>query len=294
MSDNIRGAVLMMVSMLAFTLSDSLIKAVGGQIPLFQMLFLRGILTTLLILGLAWQLGALRLDFSRRDWGLIGVRSVAEVGETLLFLSALWHMPLANLTALLQLLPLTVTLGAAIFFREPLGWRRMSAILIGFMGMLLIVRPGTEGFNFYTIHALGAVALITVRDLATRRLSRDVPNMFVTLTAAFSVLLFGGIASLTIDWQPMTATLWALLAGSAVMILAGYLTIIAVMRVGDLAVTTSFRYTGLVWALILGWAIFDEWPANLTLIGAAIIAATGLFTLYRETQINRQAKTRRT
>lgn len=282
MSPNTRGALLMMASMAAFTLNDTCIKATDGALPLFQLLTIRGLITTVLIYVLARKLGALRFDLSARDWALVGLRSLSEIGAAYFFLTALMNMPLANVTAILQVLPLTVTLGAALFFRDPVGWRRMVAILLGFAGMLLIVRPGPDGFSIYAVYALAAVGCVTVRDLSTRRMSAAAPSMTVTLSASLSVLVFSAFASLGSDWQPVDGRLAILLVSSSVFILGGYLFSVMVMRVGDVSFIAPFRYTGLLWALGLGWVVFGDWPDDLTLAGAGIVVATGVFTLYRE------------
>ncbi|MEP2027144.1 MAG: DMT family transporter [Paracoccaceae bacterium] len=282
MAPNLRGALLMMASMAAFTLNDSLLKLTNGELPLFQLLFLRGVLTTLLIFGLARHLGTMHLVISRRDWGLIGLRSGAEIAAAYFFLTALFNMPLANVTAILQVLPLTVTLGSALFFGEAVGWRRMLAIFIGFAGMLLIVRPGAEGFSVFALYALVAVVCVTIRDLSTRRLSPSVPSMTVTLSASLSITLFSGLASLGNDWISVTLEQGWLIAGASVFILGGYLFSVLVMRVGDVSFVAPFRYSGLIWALLLGWLLFGDWPDTVTLLGAAIVVTTGLFTLYRE------------
>lgn len=276
------GALLMMVSMACFTINDAFVKATGGAIPLFQLLVLRGVLATAMIGGLARSMGALDLPISNRDWALIVLRSASEVGAAYFFLSALLNMPFANITAILQVLPLTVTLGSALLFRETVGWRRMSAIVIGFGGMLLIVRPGTEGFTEWSVYALLAVVCVTARDLSTRQISPDVPSLMVTFFASLTVLIAAAIASLTIEWAPVTSYLTAMIVLSSVFIVGGYFFSVQVMRAGDVSFIAPFRYTGLIWALALGWLVFGEWPTALTLLGAAIIVATGLFILYRE------------
>ncbi|MFL4469983.1 DMT family transporter [Tateyamaria armeniaca] len=288
MSPNTLGAVLMMASMAAFTLNDTLIKLTQGAMPLAQLLFLRGVLSTVLIYALARYLGSLRFEVARRDWWLIGLRAATEVGAAYFFVTALLNMPLANVTAILQALPLTVAVAAALVFREPLGWRRMSAILIGFMGMLLIVRPGGDGFSLWSAYALMAVVCVTVRDLATRRLSADVPSMTVTLVSSLVVTLSFGAASIVTEWVPVTWLLAALIAGASVFIMGAYFFSIRAMRVGDIGFIAPFRYTGLVWALVLGWLVFGDWPSNLTLLGALIVVATGLFTLYRERKVSQR------
>ncbi|WP_299049092.1 DMT family transporter [uncultured Tateyamaria sp.] len=286
MSPNTLGALLMMASMASFTLNDTLIKLTGGAVPLMQLLVIRGVLSSILIVALARWLGRIHFRIARRDWGLIALRSLAEVGAAYFFMTALLNMPLANVTAILQVLPLTVAVGAALVFREPLGWRRMSAILLGFMGMLLIVRPGPEGFSLWSVYALIAVACVTVRDLATRRLSPDVPSMTVTLVAALTVMAFAGVASTTTTWVPLDTRMALLISGASVFIIGGYFFSVQVMRVGEISFIAPFRYTGLVWALVLGWLVFGDWPSSLTLTGAAIVVATGLFTLYREGRVS--------
>lgn len=292
-TDNLKGALLMMASMAAFTLNDTFVKALAGEMPLFQLLFLRGVLTTFLVGLLAWRLGALSRRIPRRDWQLVGLRLVAEIGSAYFFLTALFNMPLANVTAILQSLPLVVTLSAALLFSEPLGWRRLSAILIGLCGVLLIVRPGTEGFTLYSVYALIAVGFVTIRDLCTRRLSAETPSMLVTFLTSGAVMVFFGLGSAMDSWVPVTAGAGIKILGASVMIFGGYLFSIMVMRVGEIAFVTPFRYTGLIWALILGWAVFGDWPAPVTLLGASIVVGSGIFMLYRERQLARGAKAAR-
>jgi S-adenosylmethionine uptake transporter len=277
----------MMGSMAAFTLNDAMTKTTGGEVPLFQLLFLRGLISISLLLLLWGRLGPMHLRLSRQDWKLVGIRSASEVGASFFFVTALFNMPLANLSAILQSLPLTVTLGAAMFYREAVGWKRMSAILVGFMGVLLIVKPGTEGFNVWSVYALVAVLLVTVRDLTTRRLSRDVPSMTVTLAAVLSVTVFSAFAQLATPWAAVSDAHWTAIGGAAVFVLMGYYFSVQTMRVGDVSFIAPFRYTGLIWALILGWFVFGDWPLPSTLAGAGIVAATGLFTLYRERKLSR-------
>ncbi|NRB19404.1 MAG: DMT family transporter [Rhodobacteraceae bacterium] len=286
MTGNQLGALLMMGSMAGFTFNDALVKTVGGAMPLSQILTLRGLVATILIYALARRLGTLRWNLPRRDWAMIAARCLAELCATYLFLTALMVTPLANLTAILQSLPLTITLGAAVFLGEPVGWRRMAAILVGFCGIVLIVRPDVDGFGEGTLYALAAVLAITARDLLTRRMSSEVPSMVVTLMASLSVLLFAVLASTQVTWVPVSGSSLAAITGAALFIFVGYLCSVMTMRVGDVAFISPFRYTGLLWALLLGWLVFGEWPDALTLLGAVIVVATGLFTLYRERKVS--------
>ena len=287
MTVNTRGALLMMASMLTFTLNDVCIKATNGALPFFQLLFMRGILTTFLIaLALCW-LGHWRLPVPQVDRKLITLRSLSEIMATMFFLTALFNMPLANVIALLQLLPLTMTLVGAVLLREAVGWRQMVAILAGFCSMLLIVRPGSSGFNVYTIYALLAVVCVTFRDLSTRRMSAQVPSLMITFASSAGLTVVAAAISLGETWVCPDSTQTSLIILSALFIFAGYCTSVMVMRVGDLAAVTPFRYTSLLWALLLGWLVFGEWPTPLIFLGATIIATTGCYTLYQEAKMSR-------
>lgn len=272
----------MIAAQVAFTLNDTCIKLVGSAMPLFQIITLRGFLASLLIGALALALGALRLRMARRDYGLIALRGTAEAVATFFFLSALMRMPIANVTAVLQVLPLTVTLGAALVYREQIGWRRLLAVCVGFLGMLLIVRPGPDGFSLYAIYALLAVCCVTVRDLVTRAVSPSVPSLTLTFLSSLIVLGAAAVASTTVEWQPLEWQNVRLLLWSAAYIMGGYFFSVQVMRVGEVSYTAPFRYTGVLVALIAGWYVFGDWPDNVTLLGAVIIVGAGLFMLRRE------------
>ncbi len=284
-SDNTRGALFMMGSMTAFTINDAFMKALSDELPLFQALFVRGLATVICLSVLCAVMGQLRFSLTRRDWGLLLLRAIGEVGGAYFFITALFHLPIANVSAILQALPLTVSLAAAVFLREALGWRRVTAICVGFCGVLLIVRPGGADFNIYSLYALAAVACVTLRDVVVRRLSPDVPSVLVALIAAIAVMVFGGFASLLIEWQPFTVKASLQLGGSALFIIFGYVFSVAAMRVGEIGFVAPFRYTSLLVALVLGVVVFGAWPSGLTLVGAFVVVATGLFTLYRERRL---------
>jgi len=289
LSDDLRGAALMTGSMAAFTLNDAFMKGLSDHLPLAQAIFLRGAAATLALAVLAAAMGQVRLRLPRGDLGLLALRTGAEIAAAGFFLTALFNMPIANATAILQVLPLAVTLAGALVFAEPLGWRRLSAILAGFGGVLLIVRPGTDGFTIYALHALAAVAMVTVRDLAARRMTGALPSLTVALVAAAGVtVVFGAVAALQ-PWQPVSPRAAGLLGGATLFIVAAYILSVSAMRVGALATVAPFRYSGLVVALIVGVTVFGERPDALTLAGAAVIAAAGLYTLARERRLARAA-----
>jgi len=287
LSDNMRGAILMMLSMAAFTLNDTLVKTLSGQMPLFQVILLRGTITTVLIAAIGLARGHIRFDFDWQDWKMIGARLIGEVGATVFYLFALFHMPIANVMAVLQALPLAITLAGALFLGETVGWRRYGAILTGFSGVLLIVRPGGATFDAYSIYAVVAVCFVVLRDLATRRLSPRVPSLVVALTAAFSVTLLGGIVTAFNPWQPVTFAAATKITAASLFIVAGYLSAVMVMRVGDIAFVSAFRYTGLLWGIVLGILVFGDYPDSQTLVGGGIVVGMGLYTFYRERRLER-------
>jgi drug/metabolite transporter (DMT)-like permease len=285
LSDNARGAVFMMASMAGFALNDALIKSVAGDLPLFQAVFLRGVFATALIGGLAVAQGALAYRPGRRDRRLIGQRVFAEIAGTVCFLTALFNMPIANATAILQSAPLAVTLGAALFLGERVGWRRYLAIGIGFFGVMVIVRPGSDGFTVYSLWALATIVFIALRDLSTRSLSPGAPAAFVVLVTSTVMTAAAGLAAVLTDWRDFHAVHLATLAASGASLLVGYVFGVSAMRTGEIGFTQPFRYTLILWAILLGIVIFGEMPDVWMLTGSAVIVATGLFTFYRERRL---------
>jgi len=218
----------------------------------------------------------------------MGLRAVSEMGSAWFFITALFHMPFANISAILQSLPLTVTLAGALFLGERIGWRRMTAILVGFGGVLLIVRPGTEGFDIYAIYGLATVACVTLRDIVSRMMSPALPSLMVASVSAVGVTGFAAVGALFVDWQPVDGAAAVNLAGAMVFVIGGYICSVAAMRVGELGFVAPFRYTSLVIALVLGALVFGTFPDPVTLVGAAIVVTTGLYTLYREGRMRRR------
>ncbi len=284
-NQNTRAALFMLLSMLSFSIGDTSIKAIGEDMPLSQLLVLRGVMACAFFFWLARRKGHLKFDIGGRNWRLLGVRSLAETCAAWMFLTALIHMPLANANAIMQSIPLVVTLGATLFLKEHIGPRRWIAISIGFLGMLLIVRPGTDGFNIYALCALGAVLSVSARDLATRGLTEQVPSLLVSFLGSSAVLLFAVVLSATDNWVPVTPWLAAMVLLQTVAIIAAYHFSVQTMRMGQAGFTAPFRYASLVFALVFGLVFFDHWPDALTMCGAMIIVGTGLYVMWRERKL---------
>ena len=289
-SDNLRGVAYMCLSMLAFTVNDSFMKAVTTEVPLFQTVFLRGLIAIAGLVVMGSLTGAFRQKLQGADWRLITLRSVAEIFATITFLTALLHMPLANLSAIMQVLPLAVTLTAALVFGDRIGWRRLVAILVGFVGVMIIIRPGTEAFDIWSLMGVASVLCVVVRDLAVRRMGSHVPSIIVGL--GISLVPTAGMGAnfdgLT-GWVAMDVAQLAQVGAAGAFLIVGYLCAVTAMRWGDIGVVAPFRYTSLLWAIVLGFAAFGELPDGWTLVGSAIVVASGIYTLLRERQKRRMA-----
>ncbi|MFC4271126.1 EamA family transporter [Sneathiella chungangensis] len=287
-SDNMRGAAFMSISMAAFVINDTTMKLVAEHLSIFQAMFLRGVFTSILLAGFCLLKGVLTLRIPKGDRLAVSLRLVGEVGGAVFYLTALFHMPIANATAILQALPLAVTLAGAIFLSEAVGWRRYLAISAGFIGVIMVVRPGSDGFNEFSVYAIIAVLFIVLRDLSTRRLSAAVPSLFVSLLTSISVMVVGAILSFTTEWRPVTAEGISLLALASLFVIFGYQFSIMAMRVGDISFSSPFRYTILIWAIILGFVVFGDIPDSWTILGSLIIVGSGVYTFYRERYVIRK------
>ena len=282
LSENIKGAIFMSVNMLAFVVNDAFMKFLFIDISIYQAIFLRGVITIPMLALMAVYQNQITFSVNKSDWKYIWLRVAGEVGAAVFFLSALAQIPLANVTAILQAVPLTVTMAAALFLRETVGWRRWLAILIGFLGVTIIVRPGVDGFSVYSLYAIAAVFCVTLRDIATRKLSKDVPTSLVAMITGVAITLYGAIMLPSVVWIPLTATHWFLLILAAIAIVFGYLFSVLAMRTGETSFIAPFRYTAMVWAIGLGIILFNDWPDNLTLLGTTIVIATGIYSFHRE------------
>jgi drug/metabolite transporter (DMT)-like permease len=285
-SDNIKGAILMCLSMAGFAFNDATLKYAASEMSIFQAMFVRGCFATFLLFVLAAMRGGFANPIARRDLGRIGLRGLAEVAATLCFLTALFNVPIANITAILQALPLAITLAAALFLGERFGLQRGLAILVGLIGVIIIIRPGSDGFNSYSVLGIFAVFFIVARDLLVRRLSHNVPTIFVAFAASVIITVAGALGTLwQWQWVAVDQRTLLLLILAAVFLAVGYFFSIATMRVGEVAFVTPFRYTIMVWAILMGWLLFDELPDGWTVFGTAIVITMGLFTLWREARL---------
>lgn len=289
--ENLRGAALMTFSMLAFAIEDVLIKTLGARIPAGQIISLIAIgaaLAFAIWFAANRQPVFVKEHMNPRVWG----RAFFEVAGTMLFISALMRMDVTMLSAIIQATPLVVALGGVLFLSQTVGWRRWAAILVGFVGVLLIVRPGLEGFTLITMIGVGGMIGLAGRDLMTRSINVPISGAHLSLHA-FLALIPAGLVLCWIDGTPLVIPsvgdgLTLIVCVSVALV--AYLSIVAATRSGDAAFISMFRYTRMLFALILGMTILGERPDTLTLIGVAIVIGAGVFTLLREARARRPFK----
>ncbi|UCE31945.1 MAG: DMT family transporter, partial [Burkholderiales bacterium] len=278
---NRRGVLAICAAMACFVVNDALVKYVSQALPTAQLILIRGVMASLLVLAVAHALGATtRMRRIVHRWVL--ARAGIDALATVLYLASLFQLPIASATAIVMASPLFLTLLAALVLRERVGWPRWAATSIGFVGVLLIIQPSGSGFNAYALLCLAATALHAVRDLVTRRIDSDVPSILVTLATAVMATALAGIVSLGGPWQPFGLDELGLLALAAVFLAAAYYAIVAGMRHGEMSVVAPFRYTGLLWALVLGYAVWSELPNPLAWCGIALLLGSVLYMLHRE------------
>ena len=282
MNDNRRGAIIMMLSMLAFLINDVFMKLASPDLPLAQAIFVRGMLTSVVLFVLSCvKFQNIFRDF-KGNYSLIILRTIGEIGGTWCFLSALFQMPIANLMMILQATPIAITLVSYLIFKEVLKRQVVLALVLGFLGILIILRPGLEGFDKYSLLGLGAVFFVVLRDLSTRRMRGNIRTVDIAFLAAFSITLISGALTLSTAWVPINSyTLLLLIAATTALVIAYQLSV-AVMRTGQVSFVSQFRYSAILWAILFGYLFFGEFPDKFTLLGGVIVIFAGLIILWKK------------
>ncbi len=282
---NGRGIASMLGAMAAFAIGDSIMKLQSGHMPLGESLFVRGVMASTLIYVFARWL-RVKLDIAVLKNRILLVRTLGDSAASFLYIAALGRVPLADAGAIMQINPLVVTAGAALFLGERVGWRRWTATAVGFLGVLLIIQPGAAGFSWASLLVIGAVMMSAGRDLVTRRLDA-LPTVVVIAAAAFVTTAL----SLTLlpfeTWQRPAPLDLLRLAAAAVCVLIGQLLVVISIRSGDVSAVVPFRYSAILWTLLLSVLIWGYVPNKLTLTGIFIVSAAGLYAFFREQELKR-------
>ncbi|HYF18311.1 MAG TPA: DMT family transporter [Ramlibacter sp.] len=279
---NRRGVLAMSAGMGAFVTNDAMVKMVSETLPAWQLIFLRGVFAIVALLLLLLAIGALRqlpLLADRRVW----VRAALDAVGTMTYLTSLFHLPIANATAINMATPLFITLFAVVALHEQVGWIRWLAIATGFTGVLMVVQPAGAAFNAYALLCLAGTIVHAARDLATRYIDPRVPALLITFSTAIGVTVLSacfGLAERT--WTAPGARELALLAAASVFLSAGYFLLTIAMRAGEMSLVAPFRYTGLLFALAFGFIVWGDVPNALAWAGIALLVAAGLSILHGE------------
>lgn len=268
----------MAVGSLAYVVNDAAVRLASEEgLGIYQVIALRGVAMIVLFA----LVGRVRHELPSREHLQPAVlwRVVAEVTGTALFFTALVRMEFANAQAILQIVPLLVTLAAAVLLGERVSGRRYATIIVGLVGVVVIIRPATEGFTAWSLVVVLSVLAVVGRELATRRVSSSIPALSIALLTSAGNAVFGGALTVADGWVMPTTNALTFVGLASGLLFFGYLFTIQTVRVGDLSVSAPFRYTILLGAIVSGSVFFDEPPDALTLIGAAIILGTGLYAI---------------
>ncbi len=287
--NNVHGILLVVVAMAAFALEDMFIKHLSVSVSTGQIMVVLGVVCGLVFVLMS--LATRKRIFDPVAWKPLPLaRAGTEAVGALTFVTALSLVDLSIVAAVFQALPLAVTMGAALFLGEKVGWRRWSAIGFGFMGVLMIIRPGFSGFQPESLFVVATVIAIAARDLITRQLDVRVASSVVAMQAYVAVAL-SGAALMVIFAQPVvpleTAQIGPYL-GAVGFGVIGYYGIVTAMRIGEASALTPFRYTRLIFSIAAGMLMFGERPDAITLVGATLIMGSGMYTFIRERRLARQ------
>ena len=285
--DNLKGILFMILAMAGFAFEDLFIKMLSTYFPISEVIIILGFTGTVvfLIIALLQRAPIIHKDLLNKH---VIIRTICELLGAVFFVTAIALTPLSSATAILQIAPLLVTIGAVIFFKEKVGWRRWSAVFIGFIGVLLIVRPGFEGFMPASIFALLGSVFLAARDLATRAMQVKLPSVTI---AFYAFIAFGISGILIIPFNspmvvPTSNQILYFIGASAFGVIAYYSLVIS-SRIGEMSVISPFRYSRIVFAMLLAIIILEENPDSLTIIGASIVVVSGLYTFVRETVLKK-------
>lgn len=282
-TDNTAATLLIVGSMAAFAVEDLFLKRAATALPPGQVIAIMGAAGALVF----WIVAALKgQPILIRDAlrGAPLIRALSEAGATIFYVTALALIPLSINSALLQATPLVVTMGAALFLGEPVGWRRWSAIAVGFLGVLIVLQPWGAGFEVAGILTVISVVILAARDLATRAMPANIGTFQLTTWAYLSLVLAGLLLMAISGDRPaaIDPARWLDLGVALISGLIGYYAVTAATRVGEVAVVAPFRYTRLIFALILAVTVLGERLSGLTILGAGLIIGSGLYTFARE------------
>jgi len=285
-ANNLRAITAITLAMASFACGDTLMKLASASLPTSQLLFIRGGIIFTVSLSIAFFTGALREIRHVFERAMVG-RVVGDVSGGWFFQSALARLPYADVTAIGQLSPMLLTAASALFFGERVGWRRWTATVVGLLGVLIIIRPGSSAFNWWALAGIASVICTALRDLSTRGINRRVSAILIMTLSAGGVTVAALAIAPFSNWQWPDQVLMLKLCGAALFSLLGQLGIIIAMRTGEVSAVVPFRYMIILFSIVSSVLVFGHWPDALTFLGISIVVFAGLYTFYREQKLRR-------
>jgi len=294
-ADNLRAAGMVALTMSLFAVSDTLVKTLFDRLPVGEVVGLRGIIISLLLAAFLLARHR-RLVIGHLLDRIALARALIEVFVAFAFFKSLALMPLADATVILFGSPIIMTVAAALFLGETVGPRRWVAVLIGFLGVVLVAGPGNQTIGWAALLPLSAAVLVAVRDLITRFVPKTHDSTTVALTTAIAVSIGGwlslpmGTIGIAGAWLWPTIGEWLTIAASALLIGTAYNTVVIGYRLGEASFLAPFRYSSIPLAILLSWTVFGDVPSTAMLSGAVIIAGSGIFIFTRERQLAKRTQ----
>jgi drug/metabolite transporter (DMT)-like permease len=283
---NLKGILAMVAATALFTCGDAAMKLVSAYLPTGETVFVRGSCTVLIVTVAAFWTGAI-YRLKQALVAVMGWRCAGDVGSALFFQAALARMPFADLMGILQMTPLSLTAASAMFLGEHVGWRRWTAVGVGFAGALLVIKPGTSAFNAWALLGVLSVLCGSLRDVSTRRLDMGLSPLLIMMLSQIAVASSGLACAVYETWKVPTAGQLLALVFASVFSLMGHLCVIYSLRSGEMSAVAPFRYAGILWAILIGMLIWSQLPDPLSLAGISVLVSAGLYTFYREQQLKR-------
>jgi len=280
--DNRRGILAMSGSVVVFIFNDALIKLATETMPPLQAIGLRGCFATLwCLLALLVRRELRHAHLLRNRW--VAARGVLEALAAITYLIALAYIPFAIATAINMSTPLFLAALAVLLLGEVVGWRRWTAIAVGFVGVLMVIQPHPGEVNVWTWMVLFASFIGATRDVIARWVPPQVPTLVVSLSSAVTLAIVGCVWATLNGWQPMSLRGVLLVLGSSLLLATGYQLLMISLRSGaEFSVIGSFRYASVLWALAIGYTLWGDVPNLLAVTGIAVVVGAGLYILHRE------------
>jgi drug/metabolite transporter (DMT)-like permease len=286
MTPNMRGGIAVCVAMFLFVINDTLVKLTAGRLPSSEIMALRGVVAVSTAFVWCRQLGLTREIWEGVKQPFLLIRAAQEGMIAFTFITALAFLTLPDITAILLLTPLLITALSVPFLGEKVGWRRFCAIIIGFIGMLFVMKPTGVSLGWPGLIALSCALLNSVREISTRRMKPNVSSHVAMLFACSGVLILGLALSFTQTWLMPTLREALLILCAGIVVMVGNYYVVIAYRDTDVSFVSALRYSVIIFAIISGFIVFGDVPDMWGWIGISLIVASGLYTMYREKRLN--------